>query len=326
MRLLSYTIDRRQRYGMIDQSGYAVIDLTDRIYGARDLGELVRTGRLDDARDFTDAPPDHQVNEIMFDRLLDWPGKVFCIGANYAGTGVENGDGSSDPYHRGAGARDVNGYPHVSVRFPDSFAGHERPLLRPPESWHLDYEGEIVLVIGLDGRRIPMNRAHDHIAGLTLGNDGTIGDWLDHVPPYMTQAKNWESSGSLGPWMVNTDEIGDLGTLELTTSVNGEVRQHASTASMKFSIEYIVHYLSTFTTLRAGDVIFTGSPAGAGAQLDPPKWLQTGDVIEISVPEIGTLRNTVTDEFPDGPMFVAPEPRSTVDPAGSEQPAATPLD
>ncbi len=195
------------------------------------------------------------------------------------------------------------------VRFPDSFTGHEQPLRRPPESDQLDYEGEIVVVIGRAGRRIPIERARDHVAGLTLGNEGTIRDWVRHAKFNVTQGKNWESSGSFGPWIVPIDEIPAFDDLEITTRVNGELRQHDSPATMKYPIEYQIHYLSTFTSLHPGDVIFTGTPTGAGARLEPPVWLQPGDVVEVTVPEIGTLRNPVADEFDHDRRIEAPAPR-----------------
>jgi len=131
-----------------------------------------------------------------------------------------------------------------------------------------------------------------------------------HAKFNVTQGKNWQSSGSFGPWLVSIGEFGDLGSLELSTTVNGELRQHDSTATMKYSIEYQIHYLSTFTTLQPGDVIFTGTPTGAGARLDPPVWLEPGDVVEVTVPEIGTLSNTIADEFAAGAVeHRPPEPQ-----------------
>ena len=165
-----------------------------------------------------------------------------------------------------------------------------------PESEQLDYEGEIVAVIGKRGRRIPRQEARDHIAGLTLGNEGTIRDWLRHAKFNVTQGKNWERSGSMGPWLVTLDEIGDFEDLRLQTRVNGQLRQDDSPATMAFPIEYQIEYLSTFITLEPGDVIYTGTPTGAGARLDPPVWLVPGDVVEVSVEGIGTLTNTIEDE------------------------------
>ncbi len=281
-RLLSYSIDGRAGFGLAVGDG--VIDLARRLPGVGDLGALVATGDITTVRRFETETPDHALADVAFERLLPWPQKIFCIGVNYGGRAAEYADKSDADY------------PSVFPRFPDSFTGHERALVRPPESPQLDYEGEIVVVIGTAGRRIPREQARDHIAGLSLGNEGTIRDWVRHAKFNVTQGKNWESSGAIGPWLVPIDEFGDLEQLHLTTRVNGELRQDDTPASMKYPIDYQIHYLSTFTTLRPGDIIFSGTPIGAGARFDPPIWLTPGDVIEVNVPEIGTLRNTVTDE------------------------------
>ncbi len=303
MKLLSYrtsSSSTQSCFGLVSADGSGVIDLTGRLPDIADLGRLIDSGRLDDARPSLDEPADHPIDDVVFERLLPRPGRIFCIGVNYGGRSAEYTDPTDASY------------PSVFVRFPESLTGHDQPLIRPPESRQLDYEGEIVVVIGRGGRRIEIEQARDHIAGLTLGNEGTIRDWVRHAKFNVTQGKNWESSGSLGPWLVPIDEIGPFTDLKLSTRVNGELRQHDTPATMKYSIEYQIHYLSTFTALEAGDVIFTGTPTGAGARLDPPTWLEPGDVVEISVPEIGTLRNTVVDEFPaDDPRAdrQPPEPR-----------------
>ncbi|MEE9415605.1 MAG: fumarylacetoacetate hydrolase family protein [Acidimicrobiales bacterium] len=294
MKILSYSTDSGSSYGLLDSAETGVIDLRSRIADVDDLGQLIDQGRLSKVAAFAGETADHALADISFDRLLPWPKKIFCIGVNYGGRSAEYADKSDAAY------------PSVFVRFPDSFTGHEQDLIRPPESPQLDYEGEIVVVIGKAGRRIPVDEARSHIAGLSLGNEGTIRDWVRHAKFNVTQGKNWESTGSIGPWLVPVDEIGDFANLHLTTTVNGELRQDDHPATMKYSIEYQIHYLSTFTTLRPGDIIFSGTPTGAGARFEPPVWLEPGDVVEVSVPEIGTLRNTIADE---GVAAQIPEPQ-----------------
>ena len=250
-----------------------IIDLGDRLDGVRDLSDLLAQERVGEARKLAEsASPTLSLGDVIFERTLPPPGKIFCIGVNYGGRNAEY------------------------VRFPSSFTGHEQPLVRPPESPQLDYEGEIVAVIGTGGRRIKRQDARKHIAGLALGNEGTIRDWVRHAKFNVTQGKNWDSSGAIGPWIVTLDEIGDFENLHLTTHVNGELRQDDTPATMAYPIEYQIEYLSTFCTLEPGDIIFTGTPTGAGARFDPPKFLVPGDTIEVSVPELGTLRNGVRDE------------------------------
>jgi 2-keto-4-pentenoate hydratase/2-oxohepta-3-ene-1,7-dioic acid hydratase in catechol pathway len=129
-----------------------------------------------------------------------------------------------------------------------------------------------------------------------LCNEGTVRDWLRHAKFNVTQGKNFDKSGAMGPWLVTADEIDLKKPLHLQTRVNGEVRQDDTTDNMIFGFDFLVSYLSTFATLRPGDLIISGTPTGAGARFDPPKWLKPGDVVEVEVPEIGLLRNTVVDE------------------------------
>ena len=300
MRLLSFSHEGRSSFGaVVHQDGNdrvvdRVVDLGPRLDGVSDLSDLLAQGRLDDARAAVDVAVDEAtrspgstlpLSAVTFLRTIPQPGKIFCIGVNYGGRNAEYRDGQEEATK-----------PSVFVRFPSSLVGHEQDLVRPPESEQLDYEGEIVAVVGTAGRRIPEDRAREHLAGLTLGNEGTIRDWVSHAKFNVTQGKNWESSGSLGPWMVTLDEIRDFDDLHLTTRVNGELRQDDTPASMAYPIEFQVAYLSTFCTLEPGDIIFTGTPTGAGARFDPPRFLRPGDQVDVEVPGIGTLRNGIRDE------------------------------
>lgn len=174
--------------------------------------------------------------------------------------------------------------------------GHGRNLIRPPESLQLDYEGEIAIIIGKAGRRIPEGDAESHIAGLTCVNEGTIRDWTKHGKFNVTQGKNFDASGAIGPWMVTADEFRGYDNLRVTTRVNGELRQDDTTANLMFPFRYLLSYISIWTTLKAGDVISTGTPIGAGARFDPPRFLKPGDTVEVEVSGIGTLSNRVADE------------------------------
>lgn len=304
MRLLSFTHPTLQAgqptFGALagDPADPAceVIDLCGTT-GATELTELLQQPdwvnsvrrRLDGAVSGVSVP----LVEIRFERTLLWPRRIFCIGVNYGGRNAE--------YHDGTNA---STNPSVFVRFPTSFVGHGDALVRPPESEQLDYEGEIVTVIGRGGRRIARSEALAHVAAFTLGNEGTIRDWVRHAKFNVTQGKNWDGSGSMGPWLTTPDELTDGGpltierleALRLTTRVNGDLRQDDIPGTMAFPIDMQIEYLSTFCKLEPGDVIFTGTPTGAGARFDPPKWLVPGDVVEVSVPELGTLRNGVRDE------------------------------
>lgn len=181
-------------------------------------------------------------------------------------------------------------------RFAPRSTGHDQPLIRPPESPQLDYEGEVTIVIGKGGRRIAERDALDHIAALTLCNEGTIRDWVRHAKFNVTQGKNWDRSGAIGPWIVPYTDEAQLADIALQTRVNGEVRQSGSHQPDDVRFRQIIAYISTFTTLVPGDVIVCGTPTGAGARFDPPIWLKPGDVVEVEADGIGILRNTIADE------------------------------
>ena len=277
------TFDKNGSPGFGGLKGERVVDLTDR-FGS--LLQTLRDDRLGDAEAaVANGVPFAGLEELTLLPTVPDAEKYFCIGVNYQGRNAEYKDGQEPPK-----------YPSVFMRSRESFTGHDQPLIRPPESHKLDYEGEIVIIIGKEGRRIPRQKAHEYIAGLSLMNEGTLRDWVRHAKFNVTQGKNFENSGAIGPWMVTMDEVGDLANLDITTHVNGELRQDDNTSSMAFPIDFIVEYLSKFARLRPGDVIATGTPNGAGARFDPPRYLVPGDVIEINCPAIGTLRNTVADE------------------------------
>ena len=155
----------------------------------------------------------------------------------------------------------------------------------------------MVVIIGKGGRRISADDAPNHIAALSICNEGTIRDWVRHAKFNVTQGKNWDNSGAIGPWLVPFTGVAQIETAELTTRVNGEVRQSDNTSRMMFPIREQIAYISTFTTLMPGDIIVTGTPTGAGARFDPPKFLKPGDKIEVEVSGVGILNNTVRDEL-----------------------------
>lgn len=235
------------------------------------------------------AVPDHALTEVQLLTPVPQPRRVFCIGVNYSHRNAEYKDGS-----------DLPKYPSIFMRVAESFVGHGQPLLQPLESKQLDYEGEIGIVIGRKARRVSGGDALACIAGLTCINEGTIRDWVHHAKFNVTQGKNFNASGAIGPWLVTADEFPQgYGDLRLQTRVNGEPRQDDTTAHLMFDFAYLIGYLSTFTMLEPGDVIATGTPTGAGIRFDPPKFLQPGDVVEIEVQGVGVLRNTVQAEGAD---------------------------
>jgi 2-keto-4-pentenoate hydratase/2-oxohepta-3-ene-1,7-dioic acid hydratase in catechol pathway len=287
-RLTSFKIHGRTSFGAVTEAG--MVDLGGRLggrYGS--LLALIQAGEagLKDARQACAFPfADYQLSEIEFLRAVLFPEKIVCVGINYPERTTEYKDGREKPK-----------YPNLFVRFPDSLVGHGQALVRPKASDKFDYEGEIVLVIGREGRNVPKEQALSLVYGLTLGNEGTLRDWLRHGTLNVTQGKNFDRSGSLGPWIVPADEVNPGAGLHLMTRVNGELRQDDNTERLTWDFAWLIAYITQFTTLKPGDLIFTGTPVGAGGHQTPPAWLKPGDVLEVEVPEIGVLRNTVIDEI-----------------------------
>jgi 2-keto-4-pentenoate hydratase/2-oxohepta-3-ene-1,7-dioic acid hydratase in catechol pathway len=289
MRLLSFAVGDYVSFGAVNDD--RIVDI-GRLLGEqhRTLGAVLRSGELHRAMSLgATSKATIALDEIRYLPTVPDPEKIICIGINYGNRNAEYKDGAEAPR-----------YPSVFMRTPGSLVGHLEPILNPPESDQLDYEGEIVLVIGRGGRRIAAADAWQHVAGLTLMNEGSVRDWLRHSKFNVTPGKNFERSGSLGPWLVTADELAPAAELHLMTRVNGELRQDDTTASLIFPFARLIEYLSSFMRLTPGDLIATGTPTGAGARFDPPKYLRGGDTVEVHVPEIGTLRNVVVDETPTG--------------------------
>jgi 2-keto-4-pentenoate hydratase/2-oxohepta-3-ene-1,7-dioic acid hydratase in catechol pathway len=285
MRLASFRAGERNSYGIVNEGG--ITDLGKRLgttYPA--LIDLIRAGApgLAAARAAGNAI---DIAPGTFTYVPPVPGteKIICVGINYPERLDEYKDGREKPK-----------YPNLFVRFPGSFVGHDVPIVRPKHSDKFDYEGEIVIVIGKSGRDVPREDALGMVFGLTLGNEGSLRDWIRHGTLNVTQGKNFDRSGSIGPWIVPAGDLPPFQPLHLTTKVNGELRQDDTTDRLTWDFAELIRYITMFATLGPGDMIFTGTPVGAGGHQKPPKWLVPGDVVEVEVPQIGVLRNAVVDE------------------------------
>lgn len=284
VRFASFHADGRERYGLVTESG--VVDLSARHPEWPTLREAVEADALPRLADESGSlPADFRLGEITWRIPVPRPEKIVCVGVNYPERNEEYRDGQA------AAAN-----PSLFVRFARSFVGHDAPILRPRVSLQFDYEGEIAVVIGRPGRHIAEGDALGHIAALTLCNEGTVRDWVRHAKFNVTQGKNFDASGAMGPWLVPFEDEAQIADIVLTTRVNGAIRQHDRTGRMLFGFRRLIAYISTFTTLVPGDIIVTGTPTGAGARLDPPVWLKPGDVVEVEAEGIGLLRNVVADE------------------------------
>jgi 2-keto-4-pentenoate hydratase/2-oxohepta-3-ene-1,7-dioic acid hydratase in catechol pathway len=284
MRLASFSVNGRTSYGAVTDAG--IVDLGRRLPKYPSLLDVFRAQAIAEARTVANAAVDYQIKDVAMLPPIVMPEKNICVGINYPDRSAEYKD-----------SREAPKYPNLFCRFATSIVGTEQPIVRPKVSEKFDYEGEVILVIGKEGRHVPRESALSSIGGLTLGNEGSVRDWLRHGTLNVTQGKNFDRSGSVGPWIVTTDELDPAKPLHLMTRVNGELRQEDSTDRLTWGFAWLINYISTFATLRPGDLIWTGTPTGAGVHRNPSVWLKPGDVVEVEVPEIGILRNRVVDEM-----------------------------
>ena len=284
MRFMSFVVGGRARFGVAAETG--VIDLTDRAAPEfRLLDDVARANAWARVKaDVAGRAADFRFDEVDFLPPIARPGKIFCIGVNYGKRNEEYGQVATP-----------SKYPNVFMRTPESLVGHRRAIIRPHVSEQLDYEGEIVLVIGKPGRYIERGDAAAHIAGLTIANEGTVRDWMSHGRFNITQGKNFDASGSIGPW-IDTRPLATGESLRVRTWVNDDLRQDDTTANMIWPFDFLISYLSQFASLAPGDIILTGTPTGAGARFDPPRWLRPGDRLRIEVSGLGALENVIEDE------------------------------
>ena len=284
MRFASFTAEGLALYGAATTGG--MIALSPEFPQWRTLREVIAAqgfGALEQAA--KGRAVTHPDGGFRWDIPVPDPEKIICVGVNFPDRNAEYKDGQDAPANMS-----------LFIRFARSFVGHEVALTRPPETPQLDYEAEIAVVIGKGGRRIPEAEALSHIAALTLCNEGTLRDWVRHAKFNVTQGKNWDGSGSMGPWLVPFESAAQIADVALQCRVNGALRQSDRTGRMLFPVARQIAYISTFTTLVAGDIIVTGTPTGAGARFEPPIWLVPGDVVEVEAEGLGILRNGVVDE------------------------------
>jgi len=279
MKLASFVKDGKTTYGGV--TGERVVDLLPK-FGARfpDLKALIAGGAHVGLAPFIETGKDWMPLEVaQFLPVIPNPGKIFCIGVNYADHQKEMGRGASE-------------HPTIFLRFTDTLVAHGQAawVPKPAVSTAVDYECELAVIIGKGGRHIDAAGALDHVAGYTCFNDISIRDWQRHTTQF-TAGKNFPRTGALGPWMVTRDEIPDPHTLAIKTRLNGEVLQDANTSQLIFRIPQLIEYLSSFTPLSAGDIIATGTPSGVGFARKPPLFMKAGDVVEVDITGIGVLRN-----------------------------------
>lgn len=248
------------------------------------LGSAVREGTLDSGIGWESAPSSAVSDAEFLPPIVD-PVKVICIGVNYRS-------------HRDEIGKPAPAAPTVFTRFADTQIGHLRPTIMPKSSAQFDYEGELAVVIGSPAFHLDASEAMSAIAGYGIYNDFTARDWQRDSSQWIP-GKNFPATGAFGPYLVPAADIDDVGTLEIETRVNGEVRQSATLADLIFDIPDLIAYVTAFTPLAPGDVIVTGTPGGVGMFMDPPALLSVGDIVDVSITGLGVLTNTVAAETGD---------------------------
>lgn len=279
MKLVSYRTSGADSFGIWRDDG--IVDLKGKIAGG---GATLRSllDKLDAVTPFAASAPDlaHDAVDLL-PPVID-PPKLLCVGLNYKTHIAETG-------------RDAPAHPILFPRYPSSLVGAGEDLVRPKASHDFDFEGELAFVVGRGGRHISEADALDHVAGYACFNDGSIRDWQRHTTQFMPGKSFWRS-GSFGPWLVTPDEVGDLGSLSLTTRLNGEVMQQATLDDLLFGVPALVAYISTILPLEPGDVVATGTTGGVGLFRKPPVWMKPGDRVEVEIEGLGILSNGIVDE------------------------------
>ena len=282
MSFVSFEIAGQQSYGLWKDEGHWIQVPQAFQVEYPDLKSVIAANKLDECealiRQSGKAVTASQAHLLP---VIPNPGKIFCIGLNYKSHVAETKRADSE-------------YPAIFTRFADSLTAHNAPLPRPKETQRFDFEGELAVIIGKGGRNITQAQAFDHIAGYACFNDGTARDWQRHTHQWIP-GKNFPLTGPLGPFMATSKDIPDVNQLTMESRLNGEVMQHASVADLIYTLPGIIEYLSGFTTLSPGDVIATGTPGGVGDRREPPVYMKAGDVIEVEITGLGTLRNVVSN-------------------------------
>lgn len=262
-------------YGIVTEHG--IIDagkrLSDRYLT---LQSLLEDNALSLLQEWVDSAVDYSLDEIVFLPVIETPGKIFCVGMNYADKRKE--------------FEENNNAPTLFIRFPDTFSAHKENLIKPDSSDQFDYEGELAVIIGQYASEVKKEDALDYIAGYSCFMDATVRD-MQHT--WFTAGKNWRQTGGFGPWLVTSDEITDPQALPIETFLNGMRVQNDTTGNMIHTVSDIIEYISRFSPLSPGDVIITGSPGGVGKKRTPPLFMKSGDVIEVTIGGIGTLTNQI---------------------------------
>lgn len=283
MKLVSFHLNNHPGYGAV--VGDHVVDLSRYFPDVPDLATLLASpSKLAQAQKLVASPEGqlHALKDLTLSPVIPAPGKIICVGINYVAHAEEAG-------------RKVGNYPVIFQRFAETLQAHDAPLVRPKVSHEFDFEAELAVVIGKGGSHIAPEDAMEHVAGYTCFNDASVRDWQFHTHQY-GMGKTFRATGALGPWLVTADEIADYRELQVRGILNGEQLQEGNLSELAFDIPHLISYVSQALDWNPGDILATGTPSGIGFKRNPPIFLKPGDVFEVTISQIGTLRNPVVDE------------------------------
>ncbi len=287
MKLFTYTENNQRKFGIANQHGF--IEHSEIMERFSDFSELINFvhSNFSEVKSAIDKLPQNKfgkIEDIEIALPLSIASKVICVGLNYL-------------EHAKEGFQEVsNKYPVFFLRLNSSFVAHNKNLICPKVSNKYDYEAELAIVIGKQGRHITEERAGDYILGYTLANDGSVRDFQKRTPQW-TLGKNFDSSGAIGPYIVTKDELPEKAKgLKIRSILNGQIMQDGNTGDMIYDLYYLISQLSQVMTLNAGDVILTGTPAGVGFARNPMVFMKGGDEIVIEIERVGRLKNVVVSE------------------------------
>jgi acylpyruvate hydrolase len=290
MKIMGFEAEGGLRLGVVE--GDQVIDLqaADPKVPAN-LGDVLaaNNGDLKPLADIAKRAPAsarRPLNSLKFGLPVARPGKILCLGLNYL-----------EHVKEGSQRDNIPKFPTIFMRCLTSMVPHEQPIIRPKASEQLDYEAEMMLIVGKRAKHLTMNNATACIAGYSCSNEGSVREFQRKTTQW-DMGKNFDRTGGFGPWMVTADELPDAGKgLKIESRLNGQVMQSDNTDNMMFPVREMLVYVTQGMTLEPGDIIFTGTPSGVGHARKPnPVWMKQGDVCEIEIEGIGVLRNPIQNE------------------------------
>jgi len=282
MKFLSFLLNGEAKFGIYNDK--YITDLTGKIRGATTLKELISNKSILEAKKYVSKNPGNiSLNQIEYLPVIPDPGKIVCVGLNYREHVKETG-------------RVAKQNPVIFFRIPESQTAHNQPIQRPKVSTHLDYECEMAVIMGDADKHIKPENALKHIVGYSCYNESTIRDWQEHTTQF-GMGKNFEKTGSFGPYMVLAENISDYRKLSIQTRLNNKIMQNAKLSQLIFDIPTLISYISKAVPWCAGDVLVTGTPGGVGFKRKPPIFMKDGDKVEVEISEIGVLSNIIKDEI-----------------------------